>query len=70
MAANMKKITEASDKLSAVLKSIEQAEKERNQFRKQRDDLNEDITALTQKITNLKTDLDISVDAIRKALVE
>jgi uncharacterized coiled-coil DUF342 family protein len=67
---NLKKVQKASDDISAKLRAIAKADKDREDLRKRRDDLNEQITALTQQISAAKTDLDLSVDELRKGMAE
>jgi uncharacterized coiled-coil DUF342 family protein len=67
---NLKKVQKASDDISAKLKQITDAEKDREKVRKQRDDLNEAITTITQQIGALKSDLDLAVDELRKGMSE
>lgn len=67
---NLKKVQKASDDISAKLKQIADGESAREALRKQRDDLNDQVTRLTQQISAAKTDLDLAVDELRKGMAE
>lgn len=68
--ANIKKVQSANSKITEKLKAIEDGEKEREALRRQRDDLNEQITRITQQLGAAKTDLDLAVDELRKGMAE
>jgi predicted nucleic acid-binding Zn-ribbon protein len=70
MPINLRRVKKASDDLSARLDDIAAGEVKREGLRKQRDDLNEEITRETQKLSAAKTALDVAVDELTKAMSE
>jgi len=68
--ANLKKVQSSTKELQKALDDIEEIEKSREELRKQRDALNNTITELTQKLSTRKSDIDLSVNELKKALQE
>lgn len=67
---NMKKVKQASEAIGAKLKAIEDDEKERNRLRKLRDDLNEQISEVTQRMTASRDELQAAVADLDRGMKE
>lgn len=67
---NLKKVQDVTKELQRALDAIDDAETEREKLREQRDTLNNQLTSLTQKITARKSDIDLNVNELKKALQE